>query len=439
MVLEAQYPELSQSTTSSKGTTTTTSSDTSSGQELDLATVIKSTNALSSEIILENLLATLMNILVENAGATRGILILPRGDNLLVEATKETESDNVSLLQSLPIDEFARLSAKIVHYVARTRETVILNDAAEADNFNDDSYLQNYSCQSLACTPLINQGKLKGIIYLENNLTKGAFTGKRMALLQTLATQAAISLENAQLYNNITTLNTAYERFVPYQFLSFLNKQSINEYLGYMEPQIKKYSGFIDKYIGDAIMALFPNSADDAVQGALAMLQELKKYNRIRQERNLNPLRIGIGLHTGSLMLGTVGGMSRMDGTVIGDSVNLSSRVEGLTKTYGVSLLITNKTWESLNNPLEYDLRFIGKVQAKGKTKAVSLFEVFSADLPELREAKIATKGKFEQAVLFYHRCSFQEAARLFKECVEYHEDDSAARTYLERLQQDMA
>ncbi|MDJ0519973.1 MAG: adenylate/guanylate cyclase domain-containing protein, partial [Trichodesmium sp. MO_231.B1] len=420
-----------------------------------------------SEIILENLLATLMHILVENAGAQRGILILPRGKSLFIEATKEADLEEISVLQSVPLDKFDKLSEKIVRYVARTRETVVLKDASSEGDFTDDSYIQQYQCQSIACTPLICQNQLQGIIYLENNLSAGAFTQERMALLRTLAAQGAISLENARLYD-------ACQRFVPEQFLSFLEKKSIidvklgdqveremtvlfsdirgftsisekmtpgenfafiNEYLGYMEPQIQKHGGFIDKYIGDAIMALFPNSADDAVKGALAMLEELKTYNLYRQQKNLHPLDIGIGLHTGRLMLGTVGGFGRMDGTVIGDAVNLSSRVEGLTKIYGVSLLITHQTLVGLNNPLEYDLRFIEQVKAKGKAKAVGLFEVFSGDPPELRDAKIATKEKFERAVLLYHQKSFVEAGRLFQECVAENSGDRTASSYLERCQ----
>ncbi|MGD1714235.1 GAF domain-containing protein, partial [Dapis sp. BLCC M172] len=471
--LEKNYPQLCKNS-NSKTLHTTWLQGTSSSNDsefLDLATVIKSTTAISSEIVLEKLLATLMDILIENAGAQRGILILAHGEALFIEATKEEYSDKISVLQSIPLSEFKMVASKIVYYVARTRKTIVLNNATREGNFTDDAYIQKYQCRSIACTPLINQGKLKGIIYLENNLTTGAFTKERMALLRTIATQAAISLENAQLYNNITKLNQAYERFVPAQFLSFLDKKSIvdvklgdqveremtvlfsdirdfttiseqmtpaknfafiNEYLGYMEPQIQAHGGFIDKYIGDAIMALFPNSADDALQGAIAMLEELKKYNLSRQENHLQPLRIGIGLHTGVLMLGTVGGFGRMDGTAIGDAVNLSSRVEGLTKTYGVSLFITEKTFTSLSNPLEYDFRFIGQVKAKGKAKAVALFEVFSADQTELRDVKIRTKQKFERAVLLFHQQLFQQAGVLFQECLEDYPGDRVAQIYLE-------
>ncbi|MGK7923913.1 MAG: AAA family ATPase [Spirulina sp.] len=485
--LEKQYPQLfsvatgeSTNPPSSENATFNPliTSDSSNSTVLDIASVMKATQAISSEIVLDKLLASLMKILVENAGAQRGILLLSRGNRLIVEATKEAEFAEVSASKSIPLEDFKMISTRLVRYVTRTRETVFLHDATREGRFIDDPYIQQYQCQSIACVPLINQGNLQGIIYLENNLTTGAFTRERLKLLSTLAAQAAISLENAQLYNNIATLNTAYERFIPSQFLSFLEKKSIvdvklgdqveremtvlfsdirdfttiseqmppaenfafiNEYLGYMEPQIQACGGFIDKYIGDAIMALFPNSADSALQGAIAMLEALKKYNRVRQKRNLKPLHIGIGLHTGRLMLGTVGGLGRMDGTAIGDAVNLSSRVEGLTKTYGVSLLITHKTLASLNNSLEYDLRFIEQVKAKGKAKAVGLFEVFSADPPELREGKIATKDKFERAVMLFHWRSFPEAARLFQECLQYYDGDRAAKSYLERCDRHIA
>ena len=474
--LEENYPQWRQSftaPTSSTILTTHSTTHSTGGADLDLSTAIKFINAIASEIIMEKLLASLMKIAIENSGAQRGVFIIPEGDELFVAATHKAEAEKMCVLESIPLTQFDRIPAQIIYYVARTRETVVLNDATRDGNFTDDPYIRETRCQSIACAPVIDRGKLQGIIYLENHLTAGAFTRARLTLLQILANQAAISLENAQLYENITTLNTAYERFVPAQFLSVLDKKSIidvtlgdqveremtvlfsdirdfttlseqmtpaenfafiNEYLGYMEPLIQEHGGFIDKYIGDAIMGLFPSGADDALQGAIAMLNALKEYNQIRQRNNRQPIRIGIGLHTGSLMLGTVGGCSRMDGTAIGDSVNLSSRVEGLTKKYGVSLLITYQTLARLNNPLEYDLRFIERVQAKGKTKSVSLFEVFSADSPDVKAAKIATKEKFERAILFYSEGNLREAERLFQDCVNYHRDDRAARYYLDRI-----
>ncbi|MGB0560832.1 MAG: CHASE2 domain-containing protein [Spirulinaceae cyanobacterium] len=269
-------------------------------------------------------------------------------------------------------------------------------------------------------------------------------------------------------------LNAAYGHFVPAQFLSLLDKESIidvqlgdqteremtvlfsdirdftsiseemspaenfqfiNEYLRYMEPEIKRYQGFIDKYIGDAIMALFPDSADNALASAIAMLQALGEYNIERQRQGLRELRLGIGLHTGKLMLGTVGSAERMDGTVIGNSVNLSARVEELTKTYGVSLLITHNTMAHLSNFQDYDLRFIDRLKARGKTQAIALFEVFSVDPPDLRAAKILTKSAFEEAVFLYKNDQFAQAADQFRNCSNAHAGDRVAAYYLEKCQ----
>jgi PAS domain S-box-containing protein len=264
-------------------------------------------------------------------------------------------------------------------------------------------------------------------------------------------------------------LTDAYGRFVPHQFLHFLgyesildvklgdqiqkemsvlfsdirdftmlsetmtpeeNFQFINAYLSRMEPVITENNGFIDKYIGDAIMALFDGSADNAVKAGIAMLEQLNEYNSHRQtDRPL--LQIGIGINTGSLMLGTVGGQNRMDSTVISDAVNLASRVESLTKEYGVSMLITHNTFIHLNEL--YDFRLIDRVKVKGKSRTVTVYEVFAADSPELRQKKLETKTMFEQALVFYHINRFAEAEKLFSACLEHNPEDNVAKIYMQR------
>jgi two-component system sensor histidine kinase ChiS len=119
------------------------------------------------------------------------------------------------------------------------------------------------------------------------------------------------------------------------------NFDFINAYLGRVSPVIRKHHGFIDKYIGDAIMALFPENADDAVQAAIEIHRQLVKFNQEREQFSLQPIKIGIVLHIGTLMLGTIGEEKRMEGTVISDAVNLASRLEGLTKMYGASILVS--------------------------------------------------------------------------------------------------
>lgn len=173
---------------------------------LDLTTVIKASQAVAGEILLDKLLAKLMKIMIENAGAQKGFLLLDKKDNWVIEAEGTVNSDDVNILQSIPVDfvddstQLPLLSSAIINYVARTQENVILNDAAHEGKFTTDSYIVATQPKSILCTPLINQGKLSGILYLENNLTTGAFTPGRLEILKLLSSQAAISLQNAQLY-----------------------------------------------------------------------------------------------------------------------------------------------------------------------------------------------------------------------------------------------
>ncbi|MDQ2100766.1 MAG: PAS domain S-box protein [Tychonema bourrellyi B0820] len=272
-------------------------------------------------------------------------------------------------------------------------------------------------------------------------------------------------------------LTDAYGRFVPHQFLHFLGYESIlevrlgdqiqkemsvlfsdirdftalsetmtpqetfkfiNTYLSRMEPVIAENQGFIDKYIGDAIMALFDGSADNAVKAGIAMLEQLNEYNATHTQPDRPLLQIGIGINTGSLMLGTVGGQNRMDSTVISDAVNLASRVENLTKEYGVSMLITHNTFIQLEEV--YDLRLLDRVKVKGKSQMVTVYEVFAADLPELRQKKSETKTIFEQGLVFYHANRFIEATILFSACLQQNPADNVAQIYMQRcLKQTLA
>ncbi|MEO1210206.1 MAG: AAA family ATPase [Cyanobacteria bacterium J06638_20] len=479
--LESRFPEFFQATPtlayrsaySTVGNTVT--NITNQGQtssDLDLVTVMKAAQTLSEEIQLDKLLTTLMRLLIENAGAQRGLLLLETDGRFLIEAQGSVNQADVEVAKALDIEVNPVLSVGIVNYVARTRRSVVLNDASTEGNFVQDAYVQAQQPRSLLCTPLINQGKLAGIVYLENNLTTGAFTPKRLELLNLISTQAAISLENARLYTDLATLNKAYERFVPSQFLQLLGKGSItevtlgdnvrqemsilfsdirdfttlseqlspeenfaliNSYLSRMDGVIAEHDGFIDKYIGDAIMALFSGSADDAVQAGVAMLKQLRLYNQQRQTVGYPPLKVGIGINTGSLMLGTVGGQNRMDGTVISDAVNLAARIEGLTKTYNVPLIIGEDTFFNLDGYDQYAFRIIGRTKVKGKLQAVTVYEVFNADEPTLRDGKLKTRARFEEGILLHNNQKFGEACRCFQECLTYNPGDLVAQRYVQQ------
>ena len=238
----------------------------------------------------------------------------------------------------------------------------------------------------------------------------------------------AVELEMSVLFSDIRDFTTLSEKMTPQENFKF-----INSYLNRMEPLIVENKGFIDKYIGDAIMALFSEGADDAVKAGIAMLQTLAEYNRTRASLGYVPVQIGVGINTGSLILGIVGGKSRMDGTVISDAVNLASRIESLTKNYGVSLLITQQTFDGLTNPGDYAIRVIDKVQVKGKSEWVTVYEVFDADLAEVKAGKLATMQLFTEALSLYNMNSFRQAAGLFADCLRQNPGDKVARIYLER------
>ncbi len=213
------------------------------------------------------------------------------------------------------------------------------------------------------------------------------------------------------------------------------NFRFINAYLKRMEPAIAENNGFIDKYMGDGIMALFSKGADDAVQAGITMLQILADYNMQRINYGYIPIRVGIGINTGYSMLGTVGGKNRMDGTVISDAVNLASRVEGLTKYYGVSMLITQQTFLHLNEPI-YAIRPIDLVQVKGKSESVMVYEVFDADPPEIKALKLANIQIFISGLYNYRLNKFKEAEQLFTDCLRQNPMDKVAQIYLKRCQQ---
>ena len=205
--LQEKFPQLliSRSTTTRiKNTTTTrTATGTNAGATLDFATVIKASQVLAGEIALDKLLAKLMTILLENGGAQKGFLILSNQGKLTIEATGEVAVEQVQVSQSLAVENCENLPLGVVQYVARTLEDVVLSDATNEGVFTKESYIVKNQPKSILCAPIINQGKLIGILYLENNLTTGAFTRERLAVLKVLSSQAAISLENALLYRTL--------------------------------------------------------------------------------------------------------------------------------------------------------------------------------------------------------------------------------------------
>jgi predicted ATPase/signal transduction histidine kinase len=171
---------------------------------LDMATVVRMSLAVSAEIVLERLIETLMTIVIEHAGATHGLLVVPKGEMLQVEAEATTSADSISVVLrrtgATPLD----MPESMLRFVVRSHESALLNDAVAANDFSSDAYFMQKRVRSVVCIPLVKQGRLIGVLYLENHLSAGAFTPPRVAVLQLLASQAAVSLENANLYANLS-------------------------------------------------------------------------------------------------------------------------------------------------------------------------------------------------------------------------------------------
>jgi predicted ATPase/serine phosphatase RsbU (regulator of sigma subunit) len=200
-------------TTISQMSTTTTSSQRATmtsgniAHTLDFSSVLKASQTISGEIVLENLLTKIMNIVLESAGAERGYLLLDEQGQLVIEAEGTIASQDIAILQETVKDEDEqqadRLPVSILNYVARTMQPIVLNNASQEGQFTQDPFIKHHQPRSVLCTPLLNQGRLIGILYLENNVTTAAFTTDRLEVLNLLAAQAAISLENAKLYTTL--------------------------------------------------------------------------------------------------------------------------------------------------------------------------------------------------------------------------------------------
>jgi signal transduction histidine kinase/class 3 adenylate cyclase/streptogramin lyase len=271
---------------------------------------------------------------------------------------------------------------------------------------------------------------------------------------------------------NLLKINTAFGRFVPREFLRYLEKESavevklgdhtqmevtifvsdirgfttisekmtpaenfdfINEYFSIASPTVRDHHGFVDRYTGDAIMALFPRQVEDAVDNSIATLKKLQEFNAERVKRNEPVINIGVGIHTGNLMLGIVGEQERMQGDIFSDAVNLTNRIEGLCKFYGASIVVSEITLNKLANRGEYHTRFLGKVQVKGKDVPISLYEVYDGDAEPIIELKLKTKADFEEGLKRYFAREFAQAVVCFKNVLNVHAEDKTAEIYLRR------
>jgi len=268
---------------------------------------------------------------------------------------------------------------------------------------------------------------------------------------------------------HLQELTASYSRFVPFQFLELLSRQSIqeihtgdsvlvetsvlfadirgfttlseqlgaqgifttlNEFLKVVEPFIAAHGGFINQYLGDAIMALFPGASDGALRCARDMMESAVPFNQARSAAGQPPIRFGLGISTGPLMVGAIGGGKRLDSNVIGDTANLASRTEGLTKVYGTPCLFTGSTRRQLEHPGEFSFREVDRVIVKGRESSVALFELLLDG-----DGRRSTMEAFSEGLAYYRVGAFDAAHKAFSACRADVEDDVTAALYMERCE----
>jgi predicted ATPase/class 3 adenylate cyclase len=459
-------------------TTTTTRTTEHSVGVLDFMSILKASQTLSEDIHLERVLQNLMRIVIENAGAERGFLLLNKQGQWVIEASSEISRSDITVLQSLPVvaaGETPRLPLTLLNYVTNTLEHMVLHDALHAEEFAQDAYILAHQPRSVLCLPLLHQGKLQALLYLENNLAPGAFTPERLQLLDLLSSQAAISIENALLYSDQVELTRSYSRFVPIEYMKFLSKERImdvelgdhvskemavmfsdirsfttlsermtpqenfdfiNAYLKRVSPRIRDNDGFIVKFLGDGMMAVFPNGGDDAIRSGIQKLEQVSLFNLERQREDKPPVSVGVGIHVGHMMVGMIGEAQRMQGDAFSDTVNLTARIEGVTKYYGAALLITEDVLRSLEDPTRYQMRFLDRIIVQGRNDPIAIYEVLDGIPEPEMNRKLETQAYFEKGIRFYQAQQFADARFAFHEVLQHDPHDVAAVFYQQRIEQ---
>ncbi len=247
--------------------------------------------------------------------------------------------------------------------------------------------------------------------------------------LEDLKLGESTNKEMTVLFSDIRGFTTMSESMSSEKVFKFLNF-----YFKNMVPYVDKNHGFVDKFIGDAIMALFPESAEDALKAAITMKKVIKKINQHNSYFEKNPINAGIGLHHGTLTLGLIGWTTRVESTAIGDTVNLASRIENATKMYNVNILISDTVKQELPPDNKYHLREIDTVRVKGKDNFIVLYEVYDADEEEIFSAKEESQGNFQKAIDLFKAGSFAESLELFNDIQSLCPNDPVVPIYQKRL-----
>lgn len=397
----------------------------------EMETLVEVGKAINSVLDMDKLLNLIMDMVIKVVGAERGFLMLKDKETgeLIFKVAR-------NMAEELKDTSLFTISSGIVSRVARDGKAILSTDAQADERFFAQASIMDHNLRSLMCVPLKIKEDVIGIIYVDNRLLIGAFTGETVELLSTFANQAAISIENARLYENVvneTKVRTNLQRYLsPNVVNDIINKKEkialggervecsilfadicgftsiserlspesivkiLNEYFSAMTKIIFNYEGTLDKFIGDAIMAVFgtpvfsPYSARNAVMAAIDMIKKLEELQEKWKSEGSPAFRIRIGINTGEAVAGNVGSPDKMDYTIIGDNVNVASRIESNAKP--MTILISDSTYVKFRDIIT--AKEMEPILVKGKSIPIKTHEVISVQATK-EEKTHGNKRKF--------------------------------------------
>ena len=399
------------------------------------------------------LLTRSMRVVLESVGARRGILFLARRGELRTAVIGE-EGAEVSLPRDGVLEHAPFGSLDIVRRVFRSGQ-------AETH----DRIVRGGVERSGLCVPVVWQRRSLGVLYVESDVVS-AFGRDRSRVLEVLAAQLAISVRNAM-------REEAQSRFVPVEFLRSLEREDIvdvevgdhrikevsvlfsdiwgfttlveklpveealafvNRYLFFAEPPITGGGGFIDSYQGDGIMALFDApelNPRRAVAAGVALHQALDRFNGERRRLGQGEVRTGVGINTGVVTLATIGGQRSLQCGVVGDAVNLASRIEGLTRHYAVRLLVSDVTRGRLGDDPGFTMRRAGRARVKGREQPLTVYEVLDAEPADVVASRVQTVPLYEGALTALWERDLVRAEAGWRDCLARDPGDRQSQRYL--------
>ncbi|MEM1124647.1 MAG: adenylate/guanylate cyclase domain-containing protein, partial [Bacteroidota bacterium] len=305
------------------------------------------------------------------------------------------------------------------------------------------------------------------------DLVQGLTLGANDYISKPFTKQEFLARVKTQL--NLHRIHQTTEKFIPNEFLRFLGKSNITEialgdntqrevtvffsdiraytslseqmspddnfrfvnaYNRRMGPIIQQHNGFVNQYLGDGIMAIFTQSPVDALRAAIQMQLTLQEYNQKRIVDGRRTIEVGMGMHTGDLIMGIIGDTNRLDAATIADSVNAAARIENLSKHFGTSILLSEACLAKIENQSAFNFRYLGQVQVKGKQQILKIHECFDGDTPESITLKQATLADFSSGIAAYFAKEFIQAAVAFEKVLKQNPADKTATLFLKKATQ---